>query len=351
MMASLVLGSIGCHSSDVIVHKAPPVSDTLLVELTTRLASFEDARAMDLSPSMRLYVADAGADVVRFFQISARSGYEPESASDSGQTENLDSFIVRSGVLGGSGTDPGLFQEPYSVDASTALFVNVADAGNGRIQRFSTDGALVEVLPVPEQSTMETSVNPGFRTDRPALDGPGTGARPTSVESTPSDDIIVLDSGSRQVLMTDVQRRTWILPGDAQRRPIDPVDIETLNSRILIADSAGNRVFVFDRLGSLVEIMEVGGESPLGAVVPISSGLAVLAGNDLVLLPERVLKSSPAAEQSEWFRTSIGVFGQRPFVVRIDTPESITDARFVAGHLFVLTKQSLFVVTGRTVAP
>jgi len=60
-VACLLVGAVGCRTGDVIVYRSQAASDTLLVQLTDRVASFEDARSMDVSPALRLYVADAGA--------------------------------------------------------------------------------------------------------------------------------------------------------------------------------------------------------------------------------------------------------------------------------------------------
>lgn len=281
---------------------------------------------MDLSPSMRLYVADAAADVVRIFDVSV-----PDAAADLHAVARTRVEPSRPGVLGGSGTDPGLFLEPYSVDASSALFVTVADAGNGRIQRFTKDGALVEVLPVPRGSSDAQGVDPRFRAEDPAVGASATSARPIAVETTPADDVLVVEAETASVLMADGRNRAWSTLGSAQRRPVDPVDVEFIGSRIHVADAGGGRLYAFDRLGSLLGVASlpadgVTGASDITALVPASGAPAVLAGNDLA-----------------WPATD-GAAAGRSVLIRFLTDEVVRDARRAGNVLLVLTNRSLFVV-------
>lgn len=310
LLLGLVLVLSGCSTSTPIAYRAAADSDTVLVSLVMPVASFEDARAMDLSPSMKLYVADAGTDEVRLFDVSA-------AAAAAGPNAMPSVTPARPGLIGGTGTDQGLFLEPASVDASSALFVFVADAGNGRIQRFTSDGALVEVIPVPRGPRSGEGINP-------TLDDAASGARPILVESTSSNDLLVLDAVTGNLLMTDVQRRDWRSPGSADSRPVNPVDIEFFGSRIHVADAAGNRIIVYDRLGSLVGTEPVGGDQPLDALVPTEHGLATLAGSYLTW-------PHPSPEE------------QPSVVLRFDTTEHVRDVRPLGDHLLVLTNRSLFI--------
>ncbi|NNF03752.1 MAG: hypothetical protein HKN17_04735 [Rhodothermales bacterium] len=290
--------------------------DTVAVRLENPVARFEDARSMDLSPSMMLYVTDAAADLVRIFDVAVT------------RTETSDVGVrvasSQPGEIGGSGSDPGFFLEPASVDASSSLFVNVADAGNGRIQRFTVDGALVEVLPVPLGAASAVDADPRFRAEDPAVGARSTGARPVAVDTSPADELLVIEQETGEVLMTDSRRRTWTRLGSSDSRPVDPVDIEILGARIYVADAADRRLHVYDRLGTRLMSERVAGRGPM-ALVPTPGGPAVLSGSILV---------------------GADITGEEPTsrAIRFVTGEIVMDVRMVDNALLVLTNRSLFVV-------
>ena len=203
----------------------------------TVVARFEEATALSIDPTGRLYVADAGADVVR---IMGRDGTERA-------------------VLGGAGTRAGQFDRPADVDPTNGQTLWVADAGNGRVQRFSEEGLYLEALPV----------GPAFREgrDQRALDDGRDGAtvrgagRPVAVASTSGDETFVLDGREDAVLKWDDQRRPERVlgargrPGRTLERPVALALDGT--RRLYVADQAAGAVFAFDLFGSLMKRLPI----------------------------------------------------------------------------------------------
>ena len=197
----------------------------------TRVAQFTDARAVALAPNGQLYVADAGPDVV--------VALSPAGA--------------RQLTLGGTGTQTGAFDDPADVDPTNGLTLYVADAGNGRVQRFSEEGQLLETLPIG--SDADASQRPVFDVsdDRVGVTGEGT---PIGVVSTTTDELRVLDADDGVVRTYDAQRRpSGTVGGFGQRGGAlqEPVALALDDrDRLYVADRGHAAVLVYDRFGTFV---------------------------------------------------------------------------------------------------
>ena len=109
----------------------------------TVLARFDNARALAVDPRGRLYVADAARDVVSVLGPGGRQKM----------------------VLGGSGTRAGEFDTPSDVDPSNGQVILVADAYNGRVQRFSEEGVSNSPARVPDPPSTIFCRPPGPSTE------------------------------------------------------------------------------------------------------------------------------------------------------------------------------------------
>lgn len=190
------------------------------------LARYDDAQALAVDPRGRLYVADAGRDVVEILDAEG----EPRD------------------VIGGSGTRAGEFDVPSDVDPTNGQLLLVADTYNGRLQRFSEEGQYLESLPIgrPDRRAGDGW---GFENRREGDPVRGDG-RPIAVARDDDESIFVLDERGRQLLKwTDLGGAKRIVGGRARLR--DPVALAIGDARQLyVADAGQEAVLVYDSFGT-----------------------------------------------------------------------------------------------------
>lgn len=194
------------------------------------LARFEEARALAADPSGQLYVADAGREVVVVLDAAGQ---------------------VRA-TLGGPGTAEGQFDDLADLDPTNGLVLVVADAGNGRIQRFSKDFRYLDSLPVGGGGQQE----PTYRTGESALLGSGSG-RPVAVVTTPTDELFALDAVRNQVAHWDRDHRRVQVIG-AEGTLLEPVALATDGRLLYVADRLRAVVEVYDLFGNPVRTLGAG---------------------------------------------------------------------------------------------
>jgi len=278
---------------------APPAA-AQLDSSRTELARFRDAQALAVDPRDRLYVADAGHDVVR---ILDRTGAVLET-------------------LGGSGTRAGEFDGPADVDPTNGQSVWVADADNGRAQRFSEEGLFLEALPVGPsvlEGGEQRAVDDGR--DGAAVQG---GGRPIAVVSTSGDDTFIIDGRSNAVLKWDDQRQPdrllsagW---GDgAVERPVALALDGT--RRLYVADRAQQAVLSFDLFGTFVKRLDT-------PALPNVQALAMQRGRLWIVCPDRVFVWRPES----------GATTEHA----VDLPAPLVDAVQRGDDLFLLTATTLY---------
>lgn len=242
------------------------------------LALFDTARDLAVDPSGYLYVADIGKDVV--------VRLTPEGAVTD--------------VLGGSGTAPGQFDDPASVDPTNGLTLVVADAGNGRVQRFSKSLQLLEVVPV---SRSATDPRPSYGSDRDATQPPSDG-RPVAVALTPADEMVVLDAARNVVLKWEQNRRAQQVIGgfeDGAGALIEPFSLAIgSNGELLVADRGHDAVLVYDTFGNYLRARARG-------AVSRARGIALFGDELWIIHPGRILIFD---QQGRLTRTLVMRFGE-----------------------------------------
>jgi DNA-binding beta-propeller fold protein YncE len=229
------------------------------------IARFRDARALAVDPLGRLYVADAGRDVVRI----------------------LDRDGAALGTLGGVGTRAGEFDGPADVDPTNGQTVWVADAGNGRVQHVSAEGLYLETLPVGP-SVLEGGEQRFLDDGRDGAAVQGDG-RPIAVASTSGDAVVAIDGRHDLLLKWDAQRRPERLIGSVGRgdAPQRPVALALDGPRRLyVADRAQEAVLVYDLFGTFLRRLDT---PPL----PRLRALTVHDGRLWIVCAERVYVWSP----------------------------------------------------------
>lgn len=292
VLALALLGAAGCA--------APPALDTVgpVVEADTLLAvpfgpTFIEARAVGIDPSGRLYVADAGRDVV----------------------VELDPAGLPLASLGGPGAGDYALLTPSGLDPTTGLALYVADAGNGRIQRFSRERQLTGSITVPDDAE-------AARAGRPPTGGRG---RPVDVASAATGELYAVEAQRGVVLRWDERRALERVIGTpeqgagALREPValalDPA------GRLFVADAGHRAVLVYDVYGQYLRRIADG-------TAPGIRSVAVGRGRLVVVLPGHVLL--------------YGLDGRLDQALAFALPEPLADAVVTDAGLVLLTRTRLY---------
>ncbi len=265
----------------------------------TVIARFQEAAALDVDPMGRLYVADAVRDVV---QILDRNG-------------------TLQTTLGQSGTRAGEFDDPVDLDPTNGQTLLVADAGNGRVQRFSAEWQYLEALPVGSTFGGKS----GQRTfddgrDGSAVQGQG---RPIALVSSDGDETFVIDERDGVVIKYDAQRRAdRIIGGGVGRNGLQSPAALALdgNRRLYVADAEEAAVFAYDPFGTFIERLRIPRLSDIQA-------LSVHRGKLLIVCEDRIVTWNPETESTVEHPVSLEV--------------ALVDAARQGGDLFVLTERRL----------
>ncbi|PSQ80956.1 MAG: hypothetical protein BRD46_03180 [Bacteroidetes bacterium QS_8_68_15] len=231
------------------------------------LARFEEARGLGVAPGGRVYVADAAREVI----------VRLPPAGD------------REAVLGGPGGQAGQFDAPADVDPTNGLLIVVADAGNGRIQRFSEEFRHLETLPVGRgyAAAGASPARPVFDAQTDASNDLG-GGRPVAVREPDGDATHALDAAEGHVLKWEDQRETVRVVGGFSDGPgtlRDPVDLAVgPGGTLYVADPGRGAVMTYDRFGSFLSARARGLADSARAVAVGSRGRLFLAKPRSVLI-------------------------------------------------------------------
>ncbi len=225
---------------------------------------FQHATAMTGTAAGMLYVADGAENSIRVFRLE-------------GGAEVRD--VMR---IGTSGSGAAEFNGVWDVDVFSGLFVVAADRGNGRIQRFDRDGALVELFPL---NPGESAPSPVFVQN--AARGVTGWSEPIALATAPNDDLFMVDARSSGLYRTDRRReRLEQMGADVLTEPIDVV---VAGGRLLVLDAAEG-IVVFDVLGTHIRTIRVGG---LERLAVLSDGrLLGIAPTFVVLFDEGLAPAS-----------------------------------------------------------
>lgn len=223
------------------------------------LARFEEARALAVDPLGRLYVADAGRDVVAMFEADG----------------------TRRDVLGGAGTRPGEFDTPSAIDPTNGQVLLVADTYNGRVQRFSMEGQYLESLPV---GRTERRAGPEWTVQDGRGGAPVQGdGRPIGVVQDDEGAVFVLDARDRRVWKWSDGGRSQSLVSGRGGRLQNPVALALgPDRRLYVADAGREAVLIYDAFGTFRR--RVAGLAPANI-----QALAVHRGRLWIVCAHRVL--------------------------------------------------------------
>ena len=271
------------------------------------IAEFEEAAALDVDPSGLIYVVDQGAhSLLQFDQAGSR----------------LQTF-------GGPGDGEGQFDSPADIDATNGLVLVIADAGNGRIQRFSREFLFLETLQLGDfrANVQRTHGNPpGYRQRSEELSGFGSG-RPIAVITSPDNKMYAIDETASRVAKWDKNRNIDQYIGAFDQGAgslVEPVAIALNENALYVADRAHDAVMVYDAFGGFDRTMAEGRCSDVKALH--------LKGDQLVIVKERelLLYEATGMPLSDWD-------------LELDT--DLVDVAIHNDLLYVLTARKLYALT------
>ncbi len=300
ILFAAAVGQAGCSAQPARPLVPLAAGDTLAVQLLS--LAFEDARSLALDAQGMLYVTDAGASTV--IVLSANG--------------------VPLRTLGGPGTGDYAFLGPADLDPTNGLVLTVADTGNGRIQRFSRDGRLLDTLPVP--TGRNDRAGQPFGTRDTAGDDRRLGqGRPVAVASAVTGELFVVEETEGVVLRFDDRRDFDRVVGgmDAGEGALrTPIGLALgPEGRLFVADRGRAAVLVYDAFGQYLRRI---GNGQLAGVVAV----AVVGERLAVVLPHTV--------------RLYDLDGRLLATLAIPTDEPLVDVAGTTEALYLLTPTRLF---------
>src|SRR5213078_4951565 len=174
---------------------------------------------------------------------------------------------------GGHGNGRGQFDGPRAIATDSAGNIFVADTGNGRIEKFSPNGAFVTSIgqfEAPNGIAIDRAGNiyvaeigSKHRVQKLGPDGtlvaewaPGLYG-PRRIAIGPDDSIYLVDSGRNRIVKFGLDGQvlaSWGSEGsgDGQFRGLSSVTVDPINSKVYVADTLNSRIQVFDSNGKFL---------------------------------------------------------------------------------------------------
>jgi len=181
---------------------------------------------------------------------------------------------------GGLGSEYGQFDKPRGVAVDAAGNLYVADLGNSRIQKFSSEGNFLAAfgkngtgegeLLEPNGITIDSAGNVyvadahnhrliKFKADgafEKQWSGPAPGFYgPRDVAVGTNKQLYVLDQGRNRVVRLDPESESyaeWGQKGTGEGEFSDPTGIEVAGDRVFVTDAGNNRIQIFDLEGKFI---------------------------------------------------------------------------------------------------
>ena len=263
----------------------PPPSVGTVPDGAVVIARFGEARALGSDGAGRLYVADAARSAVAVLDTAGRP-------------------LRRLG-----GTDPA-FLDVSDVDPTNGQALFVADAGTGRIVRFTAEGRAAETIDVPEAGAAD-------RFDALGEAAPG---RPVAVAAGPGNEVYAVEAERGHVLRWSASRQLDRVLGSASREA-DPQARLVAPSALAVTDAGsvvvadGARAVVFGALGGLEGVVPA---AELATIVNVA-----VTDRGVLYVGPRGLREGDAPARA------------------VDVGEALVDATRSGAHLYVLTPTRL----------
>lgn len=267
------------------------------------VASFEEARSIAASPDGLMYVVDAGSSTIHQFDQSGTHMME----------------------LGGPGAEAGQFDEPWEIDPTNGLILVVADAGNGRIQRFSREFLFLEALPVGRDDRADAfSPSGGPKYRQANTDGLGGDGRPVAVRTTSDNRMFAIDAEEQVVVEWDPDRNITRVIGqfnEGDGALMNPVSLEIgSNGSLFVLDADQVAVKVYDAFGGYIRDLGSGLVADAARIKRIGSALVILLPSELLVFHER---------------------GMLEYRIEVTVDDPLVDILYNDERLYLLTSKAL----------
>lgn len=258
-----ISGAGGVFGQEADRKQRGPDADTTITE-TILLATFPGPVALAADPAGILYVVDAATSSITRLTPTGK--------------------VIS--THGGPGSGEYRLDDPADIDVSAGLVWLVADAGNSRIKRYSSEFLHLASMPVDLSSfaVQQSAGRGGFREEEGAPLQYAFG-RPISVAATLSDETFAIDAESGAVIKWDASRRIERVFGKTEGEVVlvEPVSIAVgSDGNVYVADRGRDAVVVFDRFGTYVRMVAEGIARNVEAVYARGERL-------FVVLPGRLL--------------------------------------------------------------
>ena len=173
---------------------------------------------------------------------------------------------------GGHGSGKGQFDSPHGIAVDSAGNILVADAGNGRIQKFSPNGTFVTSIATTDPNGIAVDragniyvaeIGSKHRVRKLGPDGrfiaewaPGLYG-PRKIAIGPDDSIYVVDSGRNRIVKFNPDGQvlaSWGSEGsgDGQFRGLTSVAVDRKTNKVYVSDVMNSRMEVFDSNGQFL---------------------------------------------------------------------------------------------------
>ena len=197
-------------------------------------ADSESIAALPDAPAESMYVAsatDAPGSLIGPRGLALEGGgtlLVADTGNDRVQRFSSDGNLID--VLGEPGSGPGQFEEPVGVAVDPGGRILVADAGNRRIQLFDPDGTFLQEWAGPEG---------GFDT-LADIDGEG-------------DIVYAVDTVRGLARFHSDGTGAWVSPKEGPGALVAPTGLAVRGGRVFVADMGSASIVVFDDQGTFLE--------------------------------------------------------------------------------------------------
>ena len=191
---------------------------------------------------------------------------------------NQNSPPSQKGIIGSTGNGPGEFHGPYSIAVDSSKNIFVADRGNNRIEKFSSNGTFITQF----GSSCELPDGPGCKDpdgNGPMQKGDGQFYLPSGVAVDSADNLYVVDTGNHRIEYFSSNGSfisSFGMKGVGDGQFDSPLDLTVdPHGDIFVADSANRRIEKFDSQRDFISSWKIDSGGPTSITIDPSGNILV----------------------------------------------------------------------------
>jgi tripartite motif-containing protein 71 len=257
---------------------------------------FDKPHEISVDPSGNVYVADTGNNRIQKFSSNgtfiAKWGSKCSSSAVSSDIENIPC----------KNPSDGEFASPNGISVDPSGNVYVADTGNNRIQKFSSNGTFIAKWGTTCDLRLNVGcTNSGAQASSLLDEGDGQFNSPSSIAVNPSTgNVYVADTGNNRIqefTSSGIFIAKWGFEGQPDGYFTEPssVAVDPTSGNVYVADTGNNRIQEFTSSGIFIKRWGSSGSAdgefigPTGVAVSTSSGNVYVAdyGNNRIQVFKR----------------------------------------------------------------